>query len=154
MVQRVTIAMVLLVFANGLIAQPQSYSFEQLDSLQGVEQRPVVVFLHADWCTICQAMQSTTWQDERVVKLLNTHFYFVPFDSECEDSVNFRGHTFAYRATGVGIGIHELAQALGTVEGRVSFPTTCLLNPDYAVVFRHNAFMGADEMRAVLEEAR
>lgn len=140
--------------ATSVLAQPKTYSFEELDSLQRIEQRPVVVFLHADWCTICQAMELATWQDDQVMELLEEQFYFIEFDGESERSVDFQGHTFEYLPTGSNTGIHELAQALGTFEGKVAFPTTVILNREYAIIFQYNAYLGIEEMQAVLEEAR
>jgi len=59
------------------IAQLHSFSFEQLDSLQEVEERPIAVFIHTDWCKYCDAMLNTTFKSEAVQISLNKSFYYV-----------------------------------------------------------------------------
>lgn len=140
------------VISGALSGQPAEHTFSEIDSLQQVAPKPVVVFLHTDWCTICHAMQATTFADERVVQMLDESFYFVSFNAESEKPIYFHGHTYRFRPTGLNTGAHELAEQLGKVDGKMAFPTTCILRPRYEVVFRHNSYLGADGMVEVLEE--
>jgi thioredoxin-related protein len=127
-------------------AQPDEYAFEQLDSLQQVAPRPVVVFIHTDWCKYCAAMKSTTLRDPSVVKLLNQSYYFVALDAEEKEDIRWRGHAFSFQPSGNRQGIHALAEQLGTVNGAVSYPTLCFLNADYEIVFQYNQFIGASDL--------
>ncbi len=136
--------------AARLDAQPVAYRFEQIDSLQAVEARPVLVFLHTDWCRYCHRMEHTALRDTAVVRLLNTDFYFVSFDAETERDIRWRGHTFRFRPTGRKTGVHELAEALGTVDGRVAYPTVCILNPAFERIFQYNQALDAAGLLRVL----
>lgn len=135
-----------------LPAQPSEHTFAEVDSLQQIAPKPVVVFLHTDWCNICHAMQATTFTDARVVQMLDEDFYYVTFNAESEVPIQFHGHTFRFRPTGLSTGVHELAEKLGMVEGKIAFPTTCILSPQYEVIFRHNAYLDPGALVQVLEE--
>lgn len=134
-------------------AQPKTYSFEAIDSLQQVEPRPVVIFLHTDWCRFCAAMKTNSFADDEVIRLLNNDFYFVDFEAESTAAVRFGERTFEYNPTGANTGVHELAEALGSLEGKLSYPVLCILNPEYEIIYQHNSFMNGDELRTVLEMA-
>lgn len=116
-----------------------------------IEQRPVAVFLHTEWCRFCKNMEQTTFQNKQVVELLNERYYFVSFDGEQKESVTFRSHRFQYQPSGRNTGTHELAIALGTINGSLAYPAFVILNPDYEIVFQHNAFLTAKELANILE---
>src|SRR5690554_2781655 len=90
-------------------AQTITLSFESLDSLQQTDPRPVVVFIHTDWCRFCSAMK-TSFADEAVIEILNEYFYFVDFDAESSAPIVFNRRIFNYKPTGATTGIHELAE--------------------------------------------
>ena len=35
--------------------------FEEIATLQQLEPRPMVIFIHTDWCRYCQGMKNTTF---------------------------------------------------------------------------------------------
>lgn len=131
-------------------AQLKSFRFEQLDSLQQAERRPVVVLISTDWCTYCTRMKLSTLKDERVVKQLNERVYFVTLNAEEKQDVRFHGHTFRNRPTGSGTGVHELAEQLGTINGQLSYPTVCVLNTDREIIFQHGGYLSAKELSRML----
>ncbi|MDF9795448.1 thioredoxin-related protein [Catalinimonas alkaloidigena] len=128
-----------------------AFSFQQLDSLQQIEERPVLVFIHTDWCRYCQNMKHTTFQDETVRARLESAFYFISLDAESKQDIMLQGQAFQYRPTGNGTGQHELAQLLGNVEGKLSFPTLCFLNADYEIIYQRVGFVSAKQLRALLK---
>ena len=134
------------------MAQAHYYSFEQLDSLQQREPRPVAVFIYTDWCRFCAMMENTTLQDERVIAQLNEAFYFVALDAEEERDIVVGGRVFGYQPSGNHTGEHELAEQLGTIEGTLSYPTLCFLNPAYEITFQYNQFISADDLSRVLKK--
>ena len=133
-------------------AQLDEYAFEQLDSLQKVAPRPVVVFIRTDWCKYCAAMENTTLRNDQVIRLLNEQYYFISLDAESKQNIRLRGQTFSFRPSGNRQGIHELAEQLGTMDGAVSYPTLCFLNADYDIVFQYNQFIGALDLAEVLQK--
>src|SRR5680860_958823 len=92
-------------------------NFQKMDSLQKIEPRPVLVFIHTSWCKYCEAMKHHTFQNQAVKELIEKKFYFVGLNAEEKVDISLQGHTFRYRPTGVGAGQHELAQELGMIAG-------------------------------------
>jgi thioredoxin-related protein len=137
-----------------VFAQFKHFSFEQLDSLQKKEKRPVVVFLHTSWCKYCGTMKNTTFKNNEVIKALNQKFYFVSFDIEEKRNINFRGYTFRYKPTGTGTGVHELAEQLGTINGQIAYPSICFLNADYEIIYQHNEFISASQLQVILTKIK
>ena len=126
-------------------------TFQQLDSLQKKEQKPVLVFIHTSWCKYCQAMEHTTFQNKEVKEMLEKSFYFVELNAEEKKDIKVKGHTFHYRPTGAGAGQHELAQELGSINGKISFPTLCFLNADYEIIYQRSGFLTAKELIEILK---
>jgi thioredoxin-related protein len=133
-------------------AQLKTYQFEQLDSLQKKEARPVAIFIHTDWCKYCAAMKNTTLQNEEVISALNDHFYFIEFNAEEKRNITILGNTFKYKPSGNNTGIHELAEQLATINGKVSYPTLSFLNSKYEITFQHPQFMSSSELLTILNK--
>ena len=134
-------------------SRPAVHSLAEIDSLQKIESRNVLVFIHTDWCRYCLAMERTTFRNSKVVELLNDKFWFVRLNAEDKGDIVFGGRTFRYRPTGVNTGIQELAEHLGSVDGRVAYPTVCLLGPDNKIIFRYSNYLSAEDMLKVLKES-
>lgn len=128
------------------------YTFSQLDSLMNLEQRPLAVFLNADWCRFCKNMEQTTFKNPDVIDLLNENFYFVSFDGEQKERVYFNQQIFDYQPTGRNTGTHQLAKALGTIDGVLAYPSFVILQEAYEIVFQYNAYLDARRLQAVLEK--
>jgi thioredoxin-related protein len=134
--------------------QLNKYQFEQIDSLQNRERRPVLVFIHTDWCKYCQAMQNTSFKNKDIVSLLNKSFYLIELDAEEKKDIHFQGHTFRFKPTGNNTGVHELADQLSTIEGKISYPTLCFLNSGNEIIYQHDGFIDAETLKKVLERLK
>ncbi|MGH1433012.1 MAG: thioredoxin family protein [Lewinella sp.] len=124
--------------------------FTGIDSLQLVAPRPMVVFLHTDWCRYCQNMQQTTLRDPDVNVLLNDHFYFLSLNAETEETIIFGNQSFPFQPTGNGSGVHTLATTIGTINGQLQYPTLVIMNENYEIIFQHGAFIPADMFLDIL----
>ena len=128
-----------------------SLTFEQLDSLQAIEKRPVLIFIHTSWCRYCQAMKHTTFQNQDVMNWLDSAFYRVSLDAETLSDITVREKTFRYQPTGNGVGQHELAQQLGAIEGILTYPTLCFLNTSYEIIYQQAGFLSASQLLSLLQ---
>lgn len=124
--------------------------FATIDSLQGVAPRPMVIFLHTDWCRYCKNMQQTTFRDPAIKALLNNHFYFLSLDAETEASITFGNRSFSFQPQGNGNGVHSLATAIGTIDGVLQFPTLVIMNEAYEIIFQYGAFLSAEALSTIL----
>lgn len=134
-----------------LRAQPAVYTFDQLDSLQEISERNVVVFIHTDWCKFCQTMKNTTLQNEEVTSLLNQNFWYISLNAEYKDDIILAGRTFRFKPTGAGTGVHELAEELVLQHGELSYPSLCILDPNRQIVFQYDQLMSVLQLKEVLE---
>lgn len=135
-------------------AQVKTYRFEQVDSLLKKEARPVMVFIHTDWCRFCQTMKATTFKNDAIIRELNTKFYVVYLNAEERRSIRFNGNIFKYKPTGVNTGINELAEQLANSDGKISYPTLCFLNRKLEIVFQYTQFAGPKELARMLSVVR
>ena len=131
--------------------KPETFTFQQVDSLQKREKKPVLVFIHTSWCNYCEAMEQATFQNGEVKELLEKNFYFIDLNAEEKQDIRVQGQTFRYRPTGAGAGQHELAQELGTIDGKISFPTLCFLNADYEIIYQQPGFLTAKQLIEMLK---
>jgi thioredoxin-related protein len=136
--------------AQSLFAQIKTVRFEQIDSLQKIEKRNVVVFIHTDWCKYCQTMQNTTFKNDSIIYKLNTQFYFIDLNAEQKENIVFNGRTFKYKPTGTNTGIHELAEQLATVDNQVAYPTLCFLNSNKEIIFQYYQFINSTDLSTLL----
>ncbi len=131
-------------------AQLRTFNFEQIDSLQAIQKRKIVVFIYADWCKFCHVMKNTTFKYKEVIEELNSDFYFISFNAEEKQKIIFNNRIFDYKSSGNNSGIHELAIGLGTINKQVSFPVVCVLNDKNEIFFQQNTFLNAKEFKNIL----
>ena len=130
--------------------QLQTYQFEQIDSLQKIEKRTVVVFIHTDWCKYCQAMKNTTFSNKLIIEKLNKDFFFINFNAEEKRRITFNNQTFNYNPTGNNTGDHKLATQLALINGKVAYPTLCFLNSKNEIIFQSTDFKSKKEFERML----
>ena len=134
-------------------AQIQKMSFEQLGSIETQDDKNVLVFIRTDWCKYCHKMDNITFKNEAIVQLLTDHFYYIELNAESKTDINYRGRTFKYKPTGSNTGVHELAEQLGTINGKLNYPALVVLNAKNEIVFQYDGYLNAKELNAVLKES-
>jgi len=136
------IGLLLLLFLLGQsrvgFAQLKQVTFEELEQLQKIEQRKVIVFVHTDWCHYCQQMWHSTFKNKELVALLNEKFYFVELNAEAERNITFNNQVFRFKPNGNNTGMHELAITLAQINNKVAFPSIVIINNVYETVFQSN----------------
>jgi len=132
------------------LGQIKTYSFNQIDSLQKIEKKTVVVFIHTNWCKFCAAMFSTTFKQEDVIKKMNKDFYFIELDAEEKKTITLNSYHFKNKQTGANTGIHELAEHLATIDKTISYPTLCFLNEKYEIIYQQKDYVNAKYLLAIL----
>ena len=73
------------------------YSFSEVEKLHKETPKPIVIFIHTDWCKICHGMEKSTFANRKIIKTLNESFYFVKLDGEEKKDISFLGKTFAFK---------------------------------------------------------
>lgn len=127
-------------------------TFQQLEERQSNGPKNVIVFIHTDWCNYCDAMQNTTFKNKEVIEKLNKDFYVVTLNAEGKNDILFAGKTFRYKPTGIKTGIHELAEELGTINGKMSYPTIVILSPQSEIIFQYSGLLKTSELLEVINQ--
>ncbi|KIC01857.1 thioredoxin [Flavobacterium sp. JRM] len=135
-------------------AQLRSYSFEQIDSLQQIQKRKVIVFIHTDWCKYCQAMKNLTFKNKTIIAQLNAEFYFIDFNAEEKRTIRFNNQIFNYKPNGNSSGVNELAIQLGTVKNQITYPIICVLNPENEIIFQDTNYRNAKDFEQILDKLK
>ena len=128
--------------------------FEQIDNLQKIEKRPVIVFIHTHWCNYCKVMQNKTFKNATLINLINTNFYFVSFDAEEKRKINFNHSEFNFKPNGRNSGINELAIELGTINNQINYPVLCILNDKNEIIMQHTGFLNAKDLIFILRKLK
>ncbi|WP_343696073.1 thioredoxin fold domain-containing protein [Flavobacterium sp.] len=148
----------LLIFFFGITStgfcQLKNRTFEDVDSLQQIQKRKIIVFIHTDWCQFCQRMKATTFKDKEIIEKLNSNFYFVDFNAEEKRDITFHNQTFKYKPSGNNIGVHELALELGTINDQIVYPVLCVLNEKNEIIFQNNSYLNPKDLKLLLEKLK
>ncbi|MGG5578027.1 thioredoxin family protein [Myroides sp. C15-4] len=129
-------------------AQAQEVTFANLEAKMEEKAKPVVVFLHTNWCNYCALMEKKTWSNTTVQEALGDKAYFISFDAEAQEKIHFKNREFVYKKKGLQAGVHELAEALTTQN---AYPALVFLNENYEIIYQHYAYVGPKEMLQLLE---
>ena len=136
--------------AQTVYAQIKTYQFEQIDSLQKIEKRNILIFIHTDWCKYCKMMQNTTFKNDHIIKMLNEKYYFITLNAEEKRTIFFNNHTFSYKPTGTNTGSNEITVQLGTIENKLSIPTLCVLNANNEIIFQYPQYITTTDLKTIL----
>jgi thioredoxin-related protein len=128
------------------------FSFEEVEKLQKQNPKPIVIFIHTDWCKYCDVMDKNTLTNEKVTLLLNESFYFIKLNAEEKKTIHFLGKTFAYTPFGSNTGIHELAKELALKDRKISYPTTIFLNKNYEIDLQLDRYIKSKRFATILEK--
>ncbi len=135
-------------FSGVLWAQDKPIS--DLEAVVGTSSKPVVVFIHTDWCTYCEKMLQTTFLDDVILSQLEGRLFFL--NAEKEGPITIRGQVFSINQTGKNKGIHELAVQLANSDEGVLYPSTVVLNNDFEIIYLKQGFMDGPTFKYLLEQ--
>ncbi len=92
------------------------------------EQRPMLVYFTADYCTYCRKLEGVTWAHPEVAQLVNSEFVPLKIDGEK---------------------LPQVAEAM-QVDG---FPDVVIVDPTGVEIDRISGYVGPDQMLAALRKA-
>jgi len=130
----------------------KTFTFSEVEKMQQKKPKPVIVFITTDWCKICHGMKVTTLENRDIIQLLNEKFYFIKLNGEEKKNITFLEKIFIYKPTGTNTGLHELANQLGSVKNMLSYPTTTILNSNFAIDAQLTGFYSSNRMKRILYE--
>ena len=105
--------------------QAQQVKWHTIDEAASAKigNRLYFVDFYTSWCHFCKKMDSETFSDATVAKIMNRYYYPVKFDAEGQSAVTWFGKT--YRPVNQGRNrVHEFARGVS------GFPTFVLFRAD------------------------
>ncbi|MDR6764055.1 thioredoxin-related protein [Flavobacterium sp. 2755] len=134
--------------------QLKSRTFEEIDSLQQIQKRKIIVFIHTDWCQFCQRMKASAFKNQEIIEKLNTKFYFIDFNAEEKRDITFNNQIFKYKPSGNNVGVHELALQLGTINNQIVYPVLCVLNEKNEIILQYSNYLSPKDFNLLLEKLK
>ncbi len=150
---RSVVILILLVVNWEFSYSQKSIRFEQLEGLQKAEAKNTLIFIHTDWCSVCQGMKSRTFADKHVQDYIDSNFYFISLNGEEKKDIVFKDHLFKFQSNGQNTGIHQLAFELGAIEGKLSYPSIVILNPKDEIIVQYSGYLSKEELQLILKQA-
>ncbi len=136
---------------ESVFCQLKTYNFEQIDSLQQVQKRNIIVFTYTDWCKFCHAMKAQTLSNTKVIQQLNENFYFIYLNADEKRTIVFNKSNYHFKSSGNNYGVHELAIALATNNNQINYPTLVILNYKNEILFQYSGFLNANNLLMLLK---
>lgn len=128
-------------------AQPKEILFSELESAMAKDPKPVMIFLHTDWCSYCSLMERKTLKNDKVKDKLNSDFYYISFNTEHDEVIKYKGKNYSLKKLGISTKQHELAKELSQSN---AYPAIIFLDEKLEVLYRHFAYVKPDDMYKIL----
>lgn len=126
-------------------------SIEQsVENTKSANKKFILVDLYTDWCGWCKKMDENTFQDAGIVSLLNESFTTVKFNAETPNPVSFKGKSYTFTKTGAR-GANQLALDLGSVGGKLGYPTLVVLDENGNKLQAFPGFKDVETLSAILK---
>lgn len=106
---------------------------------------------YTDWCGWCKKMDSDTFSDTLIAKLMNHYFVASKFDAEQSEDVIIKDKTYqnpGYNPNAKRKTAHQLALYL--LNNRLSFPSFSILDKDFNVITVVPGYYPAAEFEKVI----
>jgi len=120
------------IFAQSEDQEIDWVSLEKAVSMAEEKPKKIMLFMEADWCTLCKKMKREVFPESEILKAINNSFYLVRIDIESGDVVMFKGKEWTKK---------ELSQNLELY----ATPTFIFLESDQSVIGNKPGYMNQDE---------
>lgn len=126
----------------------KNYNFENLpDKLE----KPILIYMKTDWCSICKIQKYQIEKDFELKKLIDEKVYFITFNPEKhKEPINYFGKTYNYISNG-NSGIHELAVELSSSKKPI-YPSWILINSKGKILFRNEGLIDNETLKSLIKK--
>lgn len=112
-------------------------SLEEALDTKKEDPKKVMLFMEADWCSLCKKMKKEVFPDPEVWPLLNNNFHSVRIDIESEEMVTFKGKKWTKK---------ELSQEFGLY----ATPTFIFMDTDQSIIGNKAGYMNKQDFKGLL----
>ncbi|MEX0843962.1 MAG: thioredoxin fold domain-containing protein [Balneolaceae bacterium] len=150
MVHQIKIVVITCVFlfiqsiTNSLIAQSdlgiglEWHEYEEAVELAEKNEKTIMLFMEADWCSVCKRMKREVFPDKEIQYLLNENFYIVSIDIESGKNMLYQQENITQKAFSKQMNLFAT-------------PTFIFLDFDETVIGSKPGFMDKNELKQLLE---
>lgn len=122
------------------------YGFE---SLPEKLEKPILIYMKTDWCSICKVQKYQVEKDLELRNLMEEKVYFITFNPEkYKESIKFFGENYNYISNG-NSGIHELAVEISSNKKPV-YPSWILIGNNGKVLFRNEGLIDNGTLKLLI----
>ncbi len=85
---------------NSEIALPDTIEWRSLSEAQTLvekKHKPILIRVEIPACVKCENMEKHTFQDQKIVEMVNRDYYAVRLNASSTDSINFAGKTLSIK---------------------------------------------------------
>ena len=125
----------------------QWHTLEEAVEKSKVEKRKILIDVYTDWCGWCKKMDKATFQQDKIAKYINEHYYAVKLDGEQKADIQFKEQVFKYQKSGRR-GYHEFAAAI--MGGKMSYPTVVFLDEQMNVIQPIQGFQNPQNFELIM----
>ena len=72
--------LLILILGIQAVSQAQTIqwtAFSHLSDSLRAQKKPLMIFIHTDWCKYCKMQENTSFKDPELSEQLNQHFYCI-----------------------------------------------------------------------------
>lgn len=124
------------------------YGFE---SLPAILDKPILIYMKTDWCSICKIQKYQMEKDLELKNLMDDKVYFITFNPEkYKESITFFGKNYNYISNG-NSGINELAVEISSNKKPV-YPSWVLIDKNGKILYRNEGLVDNGTLKLLLGE--
>lgn len=108
--------------------------------------KKVLVFFDTDWCPTCKIMNTNTFNDSEVIKIITDNFIPVEFNATSKDSIVYGNQTFINENKE-----HPFHQfAVSVMQGQMKFPAICFFTPEHTMIQVVPGYFAKESLKPIL----
>lgn len=118
-------------------------------------ERPLLVFLHTDWCQYCKLMKIKVLNDE-FLKNYQQSIVFSEINPEKNQLKDF-STSLQHRLQAIypyTDDMYSWAHAVGNANGELLFPTILIYDANHQLLFKHSGYVSQKDLVNILEKIK
>lgn len=127
----------LCVLAQNAASQIDWIDYENAATLAKNNNQKILLFMEADWCSVCKRMKREVFPDEQIQTLINDYFLPVRIDIESENKIVFDGKETTKKKLSKDLGVYAT-------------PTIILLEENESVIGNNIGFSDVNDFKRLL----
>lgn len=121
----------------------QSVSLSELEQLQMIERKPVIIHFKTDWCAVCKVESHQLNKNKAIVNRINQEFYLIEINPEqYKSKIVWNNKTYDYLANGKS-GIHSWVYHF-TEKRPPAYPLWVFMDKNLDIIFVNEGKLNLD----------